>query len=575
MSSRGFYPDWYEKLPPAGSYRSILKWGAPEVFKHPNRQLYELMKDRLALSDDDFQRKTELGEQPVAFDLPGKLSAEILSALQGIVGPDNVLTDDYQRLRYNYGKTMLDLIRLRKMQVENLPDAVICPRSVQDVRAIVELCQREQIAIVPFGGGTSVTRGTECFSETSKGGICLLMSRHMNRIVELNTVNQTVTVQAGMLGPDLERELNEAPERFGAPHGYTCGHFPQSFEFSTVGGWVVARGAGQNSTYYGKIESLVVSQQYVTPAGEIVTQEYPAHAMGPDIDQLMIGSEGAFGILVTATLKVFRHLPNSRRRFSFIFKDWDNAVAATREIMQSEFGVPSVLRLSDPEETDVGLKLYGVDRLLSRVLQLGGFRPGKRCLMLGTADGHGDYTSAVARNVRKIARQHGALYTSGFVTKAWEHGRFRDPYLREDLHDYGVIIDTLECSVPWDRLHRVWRGVRAYCHSRPHTVCMCHMSHVYPQGANLYFIFIAKLPELEDYLPYQAGMLDAIHKHGAALTHHHGVGKMMAPWFEAAIGTNQLAVLRALKRHFDPTGIMNPGGTLALDLPDEQRRIVP
>jgi alkyldihydroxyacetonephosphate synthase len=174
--------------------------------------------------------------------------------------------------------------------------------------------------------------------------------------------------------------------------------------------------------------------------------------------------------------------------------------------------------------------------------------------------------------VGRISRRHGAVPTTGFVARAWAHGRFSDPYLRDDLQDFGVLIDTLECAVTWDALDRVHRGVRAVCKARPRTVCMTHLSHAYPQGANLYFIFLARMDAIPDYLAFQAEILDAIRAHGAALSHHHGIGKMTAPWFEGQIGKPQLELLRALKRHLDPEGIMNPGGTLALDLPDGERR---
>ena len=161
---------------------------------------------------------------------------------------------------------------------------------------------------------------------------------------------------------------------------------------------------------------------------------------------------------------------------------------------------------------------------------------------------------------------------TGLVAKSWEHGRFKDPYLRDDLMDFGILIDTLECSVTWDTLSRVHEGVRAFCHTRPDTIVMCHMSHCYQQGANLYFIFIARMETIEEYKAYQAGILDAIRRLGATMSHHHGIGKMTAPWLEGQIGHNQLELFRAIKRHLDPSNIMNPGGTLALDLPDGMRR---
>ena len=335
----------------------------------------------------------------------------------------------------------------------------------------------------------------------------------------------------------------------------------------------MTRGAGQNSTYYGKAEDLVLSQEYVTPVGEIRTVDIPAYATGPNLDQIMIGSEGAYGILVAVTLKVFRHQPENTTRFSFIFPDWPRACAAAREIMQGEFGRPSVFRLSDPEETDVAFKLYGVEGTpIDALVSMRGLKKGERCLMLGTVDGDRAYTSMVKRRLKQVSRAHGGMYATGLITKKWEHGRFTDPYMREDLQDFGILIDTLECATNWEDLPKVHEHVRAFIKARPKTVCMTHMSHCYPQGANLYFIFIAKM-DAEEFLDFHRGILDAVQSSGATMSHHHGIGKMTAPWLEGQLGSNELEVFRALKRHFDPKNVLNPGGTLALDLPDDERRL--
>ncbi|HJV48361.1 MAG TPA: FAD-binding oxidoreductase [Geothrix sp.] len=561
-------PKWFDGPVPEASWRALLKWGSLKESKHPNAGLVRLMQRTFGMSEADFAPRN-LGLEPAVVDAPSRLPDEALVAFRELLGPENVVTDGLARLRVAYGKTMVDLLRLRQGIVEHLPDAVLHPRDRHDVEGIVALCGRFGIPLTPFGGGTSVTRGVECM----KGGVSLDLRTHMNKVIGFNEVDQTITVEAGLYGPELELLLNRAPELFGAHRAYTCGHFPQSFEFATVGGWVVTRGAGQNSTYYGKIEDLVLAQEMVTPRGVIRTQTHPAAATGPDTDQILMGSEGAFGVLTQVTLRIHRHLPEAERRFSYLFPDFASAISAARECLQSEGGRPSVFRVSDAEETDVVMKLYGVDRpWVNALSSLAGLKPGSRCLMLGTTGGTEALSRVARRNLGRICRRFGGRPTSGLVTRAWEHGRFRDPYLRDDLQDVGILIDTLECTVTWDTLERVHRGVRAAAKARPHTICMTHLSHAYPQGANLYFIFIARMDDIGEYQAYQAEILDAILAHGATMSHHHGIGKMTAPWLEAQIGPEQLALFRALKRHFDPANLMNPGGTLALDLPDSKRR---
>ncbi len=567
-----FRPDWFEGELPPRSFRSILKWGDPNEYKHPNRKLFALMKETFGLDDEWFSKRRDEGLGAVPESSPCRLAPEHVEALTAIVGSENAHVDTYNRLRIAYGKTMVDLMRLRYGVIEHLPDMALWPRDRGDLRRIVDYCEANAIPVYVYGGGSSVTRGVEPFS----GGVSLDMRVHLKRVIKFDERNQTITVEAGMDGPELERVLRNAPETLGAAGRYTAGHLPQSFEYSVVGGWTVTRGAGQNSTYYGKIEDIVLAQDYVCPGGvDLRTREFPAAADGPDLDQIMMGSEGTFGVLYSATLRVRRYMPENTRRYSFIFRDWESAKEAAREVMQGEFGMPSVFRLSDPEESDVALRLYGVSgTALDAAMTAFGYKPGERCLMLGTADGERGFARHVERRIKRICRSRGAMGTTAYVTRAWEHGRFRDPYMREDLQDFGIMIDTLECTVNWTNLEEVHTGVRAFCHSRPNTICMTHMSHFYPQGCNLYFIFIAKMDGLDEYLAYQAGILDAIQESGATMSHHHGIGKAFAPWLEGDVGPEAMAVFRALKRHFDPKGIMNPGGTLALDLPDDRRRLL-
>jgi alkyldihydroxyacetonephosphate synthase len=558
-----FIPPWRSEPPRPGSYRAVVKWGAPDGFKHPNARLYALIKARLQMTDEDFGHPRHTGDAPVRCRSPRRLvGSDQIQALAQIVGAQNVAEDDFSRVRYGTGQTLEEAQHLRRQKHGPVPDLVVHPRHADDVRAIVAYCHRRRIPIHIYGGGSSVTLGLQAVG----GGITLAMSTHMNRILDFNETNHTVTVEPGIHGPAYEQALNQAPQRFGASAGYTGGHFPQSFEFSTVGGWIAALGAGQQSSHYGDAADLVVSQHYITPAGEIRTLPYPATATGPKVNDIFKGSEGCFGVMVSATLKIFRHQPQNRRRFSFLFPSWPAAVAAARAICQGEFGRPSVLRISDGEETDVALKLYGIDHpLLDRLLARRGLVSGRRCLMLGQADGHGGFTANIRRQVRRIGRRCGGLYLTGYPVTRWDRGRFSDPYLREDLADFGIAIDTLETAVPWDRLDGVYRQVRTWIKQRPRTVCMTHASHFYPQGTNLYFIFITPMTDIEDFRAFHRGIIDRIVSAGGSLSHHHGVGRLMGPWMETHLGPEQMAVLRALKRHFDPHGIMNPGGTLGLD----------
>lgn len=565
---KDFEPNWFSGEIPEKSYRSIFKWGDPNYIKVPKENLYKMIKKTFDMTDDDFKHySANLGLEDVKFDVEKKVVKDKdIEFFKSLLGDEFVKDDDYSRLSVAYGKTMYDLLRLREKKIENIPDVVLYPDTREQINEIVKYCSEKKIPLYVYGGGSSVTRGVECM----KGGVSLDMRLRYNKVIRFNEIDQTITVQTGMSGPKLEETLNNAVKLFGAKRAYTCGHFPQSFEYSSVGGWVVTRGAGQNSTYYGKIEDIALKQVYATPIGEIETSNCPREATGPSLNHIMMGSEGAFGVLTEVTLRVFRYMPENRKRFSFMFKDWETAQAAAREMMQCEAGFSSVFRLSDPEETHYMLSLYGVDETpLAKLFKIKGFKPFERCLFLGFTDGEKGFSKNVATNIKRIAKKFGGMSLTGYVTKSWEKGRFTDPYLRDSMQDFGIMTDTLECSVNWSNMGQVHKEVRAFCKSRPNTICLTHMSHCYPQGANLYFIFIAKMNDLKEYKDYQDGILDAIQKSGAAMSHHHGIGKAFAPWLEGQMGSKEYEVFRVLKNYFDKDYVMNPGGTLGLDLKEE------
>ena len=569
----GFEPKWIKEAAPADSYRSIFRWGDPNFFKVPKPSLYKMAKEILEVTDDDFKDYTvDIGFDKVELppECAPKMAKKHVKFFESIYGED-VSQSDYDRLSVAYGKTAYDIMRIRERRFDSLPDIVAYPSKTEQIEKTVTYCAENGIPLYVYGGGSSVTRGVE----PVKGGISLDMRRKFTKVIAFNEIDQTITVQSGMSGPDLEKHLNNAVAEFGAKRAYTCGHFPQSFEYSSVGGWVVTRGAGQNSTYYGTIADMVLQQKYATPIGRILTSHYSREATGPDLNQIMMGSEGTFGVLTEVTLKVRRYMPENRVRFSYIFKDWNTAMAAAREMMQCEAGFSSVFRLSDEEETELMLRLYNVDETpLHPLLEALGYKSMERCLFLGFTDGEKGFSRNVAKNIAKIALKNGALPLTGYVTKSWEKGRFNDPYLRDTMMDFSVVTDTLECTVNWSNMEKVHREVRKVCHALPKTIVTTHMSHVYPQGANLYFIFITRMDGADEFKRYHTTILDAIQKSGAALSHHHGIGKMFAPWLEGNVGRTEYGVFKVLKDYFDPKYTMNPGGTIGLDLKEEEKKFL-
>jgi alkyldihydroxyacetonephosphate synthase len=556
-----FQPDWREDIPAEGSYRSILKYD-PRKFKHPSPAWVEMFKQAFGMTDDDFRKRQPGGDAQVVLGRRSGLSDDQVQAFVTIVGRENVSSSDYDRVKYGHGKSVDENLALRQRVANVVPDLVVHPRDKADVVKIVEYCNSQRIPIVTYGAGSGVVLG----NRATNGGIALVMQTHMNKVLAVNELNQTAVVQPGTMGPEYEVALNDAPRRFATKRRYTCGHFPQSFELSSVGGWIIASGSGQASTYYGDACDLVISAEYVTPAGIIRTRDIPGTATGPKVNDVMKGSEGAYGILVEATMKIFRHMPENRQRFAVMFESWNAAVDASREIMQGEFGLPAVFRISDPEETEIGLKLKGFsDTVIDRFMRRRGFRPMERCLGIGTAEGERGQARHVRKMVLEIARQHGAMSLTAYATKQWEHGRYSDVHMRDDLLDCGIVIDTLETGVTWDNLQRVYEGVRSFAKQRPQTLCTTHCSHFYPQGTNLYFIFMLRPESAEEFFEFRKHAVDKMVEYGGSISHHHGIGRMFAPWMPPYLGNEQMEVLRALKRHFDPHNIMNPGGTLGLD----------
>jgi alkyldihydroxyacetonephosphate synthase len=502
---------------------------------------------------------------PVALEQV-RLAAPVLSesttaALREIVGAEGVRDDHAERVVHAAGKGYPDLVRLRAGLPEGAPDAVVRPGDREQLRAVLDRCAQASVAVVPWGGGTSVVGGVAPLRGEHAAVIALDMGR-MARMLELDRISRTVTVQAGIRAPALERAL--------APSGFTLGHFPQSYEYVSLGGCAATRSAGQASSGYGRIEQMVLGLHFAAPAGEIELAPVPANAAGPELRRLLIGSEGTLGVIDELTLRV-RPAPRERVYEGVFFADFAAGVEALRELAQQR-ACPDVARLSDEAETRMSLALAGAGGVKGRLgrayVGLRGY--GEGCLAILGFEGEAEEVAARRKRALDLARRGGGLAVGRSPGDAWRKGRFSAPYLRDELLTQGVMVETLETATRWSNVRALHRAVAtaiadALAAEGTPGLVMCHVSHLYETGASLYFTFIARQrdgAELEQWAAVKGAASRAIVAGGGTITHHHAVGRDHAPWLEDEIGHEGVAALRALKGELDPAGIMNPGKLL-------------
>jgi alkyldihydroxyacetonephosphate synthase len=517
-----------------------------------------LLRDELGLRGDERGARVGLAEVVLP---PSRLGDAQRRALAAVVGAQAIADDHEARVAHAGGRGYADLVRLRAGDGSAAPDAVVRPADRDRLGGLLEACAAADVAVVPFGGGTSVVGGVEGDAGAHSAVVALDL-RRLGAVLDVDRTSLTATVEPGLLGPALERELGAA--------GLTLGHFPQSFEHSTVGGWVATRSAGQASTGYGRIDELVEAVRCVTPAGELATLDVPATAAGPSLRELVVGSEGVLGIVSAATLRV-RPAPRERRYEAWSFATFEQGVEALRALEQGG-AAPHVARLSDAEETRLTPALGSHGGLGERVgrayLRARGQEGG--CIAFTGFEGEPDAVARRRGRAAEILRAGGAVGLGARPGRSWLRGRFAAPYLRDELLDRGVMAETLETATTWSNLHALHAAVRdALCRAltlrgTPPAV-MCHVSHLYASGASLYFTFIARQEpgaELDQWRAAKHAACDAIVAAGGTITHHHAIGRDHAEWLADEIGPLGVEVLRAVKQRVDPTGIMNPGKLL-------------
>jgi alkyldihydroxyacetonephosphate synthase len=525
-------------------------WGDPAVEPELDDAALATLRERIG-ELEPWPLATELDR----FELP---EAEPLpQALIDAVGADAVFASTEDRVRHATGCGYADLARLRGGRLDAAPDAVLLPADAAAVRRVLEVCAAESVAVVPFGGGTSIVGGVEPL----RGAHSRLISLDLARLrgVEVDRRSLTACLGAGLRGPEAETALNA--------QGVVLGHFPQSFEYATIGGFAATRSAGQASSGYGRFDELVASVRLLAPAGELCTLETPHTAAGPSLRELVLGSEGAFGVIPEGTVRV-RPRPARRRYEAWIAESFEAGAEIVRALAQGP-GLPDVIRVSDEEETEVSLALSGprglAGTLLGRYLGLRGKRGG--CLIVVGIEGEEE---GVARRralaVREL-RRGGAAYLGQAAGRSWEHGRFAGPYLRDRLMEMGAMVETLETSHTWSRLGQLHAAVGAAIRDSlagqgTPGLIFCHLSHAYADGASLYFTFISRArrgEEIEQWRAVKRAASEAIVAGGGTITHHHGVGRDHAPYMQAEVGEVGIEVLRSVKERLDPAGIMNPG----------------
>jgi alkyldihydroxyacetonephosphate synthase len=486
-----------------------------------------------------------LHESPAVADAvppPPGIDPSLLEGLRALVGAEHVLVDDETRRRRTRGKSTPDLLRARAGDLSEAPDAVVRPGDHDAVQAVLDWAVEHHVAVVPFGGGTSVTGGLVARREGFAGVLSLDLAR-MRRLLDVDPVSMTATLEPGLRGPEAEALLAE--------RGLTLGHFPQSFEHATIGGFAATRSSGQASAGHGRFDAMVVGLVAATPRGRLELGSAPASAAGPDLRQVLLGSEGAFGVLTAVTVRV-RPVPQVRVHEGWRWPSFAEGTTAMRTLAQSGL-LPTVLRLSDESETTLNL---------ARPDEVGaGGDAG--CLMI---TGYEGTTTAVERRraeVTEVLEGLGGRCEGTGPGESWVRGRFEAPYLRDAMLDVGVLVETLETATFWSRvpaLHAAVRGALGDALGEGALV-LCHVSHVYETGCSLYFTVAAPGGEqpLERWLAAKAAASDVLLEQGATITHHHAVGTDHRPWLAREVGPVGVEVLRALKAGLDPTGVLNPG----------------
>jgi alkyldihydroxyacetonephosphate synthase len=527
-------------------------WGDPAKRLELSDRALAMLRDVLGAAEPAQRVSIEEVGLPEARPIPDSVVAT--------VGADAVLDSTEQRIRRAAGKSYPDLVRMREGRLPAAPDAVVMPADREQLAALLEACTREHVAVVPFGGGTSVVGGVDPYPGPHDRLISLDLRRL--RDVRVDPVSMTATLGPGLRGPEAEAALSA--------QGLTIGHFPQSFEYATIGGVAATRSAGQASAGYGRFDELVASVGMTTPSGDLRTLATPHTAAGPSLRELIVGSEGTLGVIDEVTVRVNK-APERRRYEGWMAADFASGRELVRSLAQAG-ALPDVTRLSDETETRISLAMSSVAgarrALFDAYLRMR--RRAAGCLLVCGWEGVRESVERRRSISAALLRSAGAAPLGEAPGRAWERGRYDGPYFRDELMDLGYLVETLETSHTWSRLGELYEAVggalsEALGGQGPQGLVWCHLSHAYRDGASLYYTFAApRRPgaEIEQWRAAKTAASEAIVSCRATITHHHAVGRDHAPYMRSEVGELGLQALAALKERLDPAGIMNPGKLL-------------
>ena len=497
---------------------------------------------------------------------PAAISPELTAELVAAAGAEHVSGSDIDRVVHGRGKSMRDLIRQRRGDLPRLPDVVVRPGDEAEIAAILAAAVAHGAVVIPFGGGSSISGSLEPSAAETRPVVSVDLAR-MDRVLEIDETSGLARVQAGAPGPVLERQL--------AARGFTLGHVPDSFNHSTLGGWIATRSSGMQSDRYGDIADVTKGLRVLTPHGTLVVKPIPAMSAGPSIREMILGSEGRLGIISEATIQV-RRLPAQRTLLGYLFPTFAAGLVAMREIAHSEHSV-SISRVSDANETQFSFATRTAPSLLDRAQSAAlrlyltrrlGWDSERMCLSFIGYEGSARHVTAQRRAVGQIVKRHGGLCIGSGPGALYDAKKFDTPHIRDFLLDRGGAGDVSETATQWSRLSSVYDAVTAAAADALDRLevtgyLMCHLSHSYRSGACLYFTFAFASGPGDDMLAQYEAVKSAIQQafvdNGATLSHHHAVGTEHARWLEQDISAPGVAMLTALFDGTDPDGLLNPG----------------